>query len=154
MTKGYIGLGSNLGDRKANLQRALELLTENRVEILRVSDFIVTKPFGVTDQPDFLNGVVEIAWEKTPEELLDILLKVERDMGRIRQRHWGERNIDLDLLLLGDAILTTPSLTLPHPGIAERAFVLEPLFQLAPKLMHPVKHKTISQLWADLRKGE
>lgn len=153
MTRAYIGLGSNLGNKTANLHTALELLQGRGVQIEAVSDFISTKPFGVLDQPDFLNAVVAVKWQGSAKELLYILLDIEKNMGRLRKRHWGERNIDLDLLLFGQEIKHTPELELPHPGIAERLFVLQPLAQLAPAVEHPVLHKTIKQLWLELRNG-
>ena len=95
----YVALGSNLGDKEANLRRALELLIERGVEIVKTSTFISTEPYGVTDQPTFLNGVCEVRTSLEPLALLHTLLEIEQEMGRVRLRHWGERNIDLDLLL-------------------------------------------------------
>ena len=146
----YIALGSNLGDKENNLKEALKLLEKNGVQVCRVSDFISTKPYGVTDQPDFLNAVAEIVTEKSPTELLHILLQIEREMGRKRLRHWGERNIDLDLLLYDNRIIDQPDLKVPHPDMQNRDFVLRPLAQIAPEEVHPVFQKTIKQLWETL----
>ena len=142
----YIALGSNLGDKEANLRRALELLIERGVEIVKTSTFISTEPYGVTDQPTFLNGVCEVRTSLEPLALLHILLAIEQEMGRVRLRHWGERNIDLDLLLYEDVVMDTPELKLPHPDMQNRDFVLLPLAEIAPELVHPTLQKTISEL--------
>ena len=142
----YIALGSNLGDKEANLRRALELLIERGGEIVKTSTFISTEPYGVTDQPQFLNGVCEVRTSLEPLELLHTLLDIEQEMGRVRLRHWGERNIDLDLLLYEDVVMDTPQLKLPHPDMQNRDFVLLPLAEIAPELVHPTLQKTISEL--------
>ena len=142
----YIALGSNLGDKEANLRRALELLIERGVEIVKTSTFISTEPYGVTDQPTFLNGVCEVRTSLEPLALLHTLLEIEQEMGRVRLRHWGERNIDLDLLLYEDVVMDTPELKLPHPDMQNRDFVLLPLAEIAPELVHPTLQKTISEL--------
>ena len=142
----YIALGSNLGDKEANLRRALDLLIERGVEIVKTSTFISTEPYGVTDQPTFLNGVCEVRTSLEPLALLHILLAIEQEMGRVRLRHWGERNIDLDLLLYEDVVMDTPELKLPHPDMQNRDFVLLPLAELAPELIHPAIGKSISEL--------
>ena len=145
----YIALGSNLGNREHNLKEALRRLEQKGIQVVAVSDYITTKPYGVTDQPDFLNAVAEVKTEKTPVELLYTLLQTEQEMGRKRLRRWGERNIDLDLLLYDDQIIDLPELKLPHPDMQNRDFVLRPLAQIAPEAVHPVLGKTIKQLWED-----
>ncbi len=142
----YVALGSNLGDKEANLRKALELLQERGVEIVKTSTFISTEPYGVTDQPQFLNGVCEVRTSLEPLELLHTLLDIEQEMGRVRLRHWGERNIDLDLLLYEDVVMDTPQLKLPHPDMQNRDFVLLPLAEIASELVHPTLQKTISEL--------
>ena len=142
----YVALGSNLGDKEGNLRRALELLEERGVEVVRVSSFICTEPYGVTDQPQFLNGVCQVRTSLAPLALLHILLAIEQEMGRVRLRHWGERNIDLDLLLYEDVVMDTPELTLPHPDMQNRDFVLLPLAEMAPEIIHPTLQKTIHEL--------
>ena len=146
----FIALGSNLGDKDKNLKDALALLQEKGVKIVSVSDFITTEPYGVTDQPDFLNAVAEVQTEKTPVELLCVLMQVEQELGRKRLRRWGERNIDLDLLLYDDQIIDLPELKVPHPDMQNRDFVLRPLIQIAPDAVHPVLQKTMAQLWREL----
>ena len=142
----HIALGSNLGDKEANLRRALELFDERGVEVVKVSTFICSEPYGVTDQPQFLNAVCQVRTSLEPLALLHTLLGIEQEMGRVRLRHWGERNIDLDLLLYEDVIMDTPELKLPHPDMQNRDFVLLPLFEIAPELIHPVLRKNIREL--------
>ena len=142
----YVALGSNLGDKEANLRKALELLEERGVEVVKTSSFICTEPYGVTDQPQFLNGVCEVRTSLEPLELLHTLLDIEQEMGRVRLRHWGERNIDLDLLLYEDVVMDTPELKLPHPDMQNRDFVLLPLAEIAPELVHPILQKSIEEL--------
>ena len=150
MSFAYIALGSNLGDKEKNLRRALLLLTQQGVEVVRVSSFLSTEPYGVTDQPQFLNAVACVHTSLAPLALLDVLLATELAMGRVRLRHWGERNIDLDLLLYEDVVLDTPRLRLPHPDMQNRDFVLLPLAEIAPELKHPTLQKTIYELKKNL----
>ena len=150
MSIAYIALGSNLGDKEKNLRRALLLLTQQGVEVVRVSSFLSTEPYGVTDQPQFLNAVACVRTSLAPLALLDVLLATELAMGRVRLRHWGERNIDLDLLLYEDVVLDSPRLHLPHPDMQNRDFVLLPLAEIAPELKHPTLQKTIWELKEDL----
>ena len=150
MAIAYIALGSNLGDKEKNLRRALLMLTQQGVEVVRVSSFLSTEPYGVTDQPQFLNAVACVRTSLAPLALLDVLLATELAMGRVRLRHWGERNIDLDLLLYEDVVLDTPRLRLPHPDMQNRDFVLLPLAEIAPELKHPTLQKTIYELKENL----
>lgn len=150
MAIAYIALGSNLGDKEKNLRRALLLLTQQGVEVVRVSSFISTEPYGVTDQPQFLNAVACVRTSLAPLALLDVLLATELAMGRVRLRHWGERNIDLDLLLYEDVVLDLPRLRLPHPDMQNRDFVLLPLAEIALELKHPTLQKTIWELKENL----
>lgn len=154
MAIAYIALGSNLGDKEKNLRRALLLLTQQGVEVVRVSSFLSTEPYGVTDQPQFLNAVACVRTSLAPLALLDVLLATELAMGRVRLRHWGERNIDLDLLLYEDVVLDLPRLRLPHPDMQNRDFVLLPLAEIAPELKHPTLQKTIWKLKENLMNRE
>jgi len=130
-----LGLGSNMGDREQNLQQSLQLLAaDGKVKIEKLSSIYETSPFGVTDQADFLNMVVRVKTHLAPAELLAKCLEVEQVMGRIRTRHWGPRIIDIDLLIYDDIQMQSETLTLPHPGIVFRTFVLVPMRDVAPKL--------------------
>ena len=135
MARAHIGLGSNLGDRDAALRGALELLG---TEVVAVSSFRETDPVGYLDQPRFLNAAAALDTELPPRELLARLLEVERELGRTRDGpRYGPRTIDLDLLLYGDLVIDEPGLVVPHPRLAERRFVLEPLAELDPDLVVP-----------------
>ena len=146
MSIAYIALGSNLGDKEKNLRRALMLLMQQGIDVEKVSSFISTEPYGVTDQPQFLNAVCRVRTSLAPLELLDVLLATELAMGRVRLRHWGERNIDLDLLLYENVVMDEPRLRLPHPDMQNRDFVLLPLAEIGPELVHPTLKKTIREL--------
>lgn len=149
--KAYIAMGSNLGDGEANIREALRLLeSTGEIKVIKLSALIKTKPYGVLDQPDFVNGACEVETELEPLELLYKMLQIELDMGRIRKRHWGERNIDLDLILYEDQVLDLSDLKLPHPDMKNRSFVLEPLAEIAPEVMHPIFKKSIRELLGDL----
>jgi 2-amino-4-hydroxy-6-hydroxymethyldihydropteridine diphosphokinase len=135
----YIGLGANLGDREATIRRGLELLDgDPDVEVAAVSTLRETDPVGYEDQPRFLNGAARLETELTPHALLERLLEVERELGRDRSGpRFGPRTIDLDLLLYGDELVAEDGLEIPHPRLHERAFVLEPLYELDPALQVP-----------------
>jgi 2-amino-4-hydroxy-6-hydroxymethyldihydropteridine diphosphokinase len=140
LTRAYIGLGANLGDREATIRRAVEVLAADpEIEVAAVSSLRETDPVGYADQPPFLNGAAVLDTELSPRALLDRLLAVERGLGRVRGEgpRYGPRAIDLDLLLYGDRIVDEPGLTVPHPRLAERRFALEPLHELAPDLRLP-----------------
>jgi 2-amino-4-hydroxy-6-hydroxymethyldihydropteridine diphosphokinase len=139
VTKAFVGLGANLGDRRTTIDRAIELLrAEAGIDLLAVSSFRETDPVGFEDQPRFLNGALAVETTLTARELLDLLLETERRLGRRRAgQRFGPRTIDLDLLVYGDVELDEPGLTVPHPRLHERRFALEPLAELAPALVVP-----------------
>jgi 3-oxoacyl-[acyl-carrier protein] reductase len=144
----YLALGSNLGDRRANLQEALRLLAERPgVVVTRVSSFFETAPVGgPPGQGNYLNAAAEVQTDLPPRQLLDWLLDVERRLGRVRQERYGPRTVDLDLLLYGDQVLDEPGLLVPHPRLHERRFVLEPLAEIAPRAVHPRFRSTVREL--------
>ena len=154
MSIAYIALGSNLGDKEANLRQALKMLLVNGQPIRSVSRFVKTEPYGVTDQPEFINAVACVKTDLAPEKLLKLLLDTELEMGRVRLRHWGERNIDLDLLLYDDLIYYSEKLVLPHPDMQNRLFVLQPLSEIAADKIHPVYKKSIQNLLKSLTDGD
>ena len=137
MTRAYLGLGSNLGDRLENLRRAVALLGERGVRVLRSSRVYETDPVGGPPQPDYLNAVVEVEASGTAAELLSAGLEVEEAMGRERRERWGPRVIDLDVLTFGDQTIDEPGLRVPHPRMHERAFVMMPLLELDPDPLLP-----------------
>ena len=143
MTNIYIGLGSNVGDREANLKRALAALAPE-ITVTKLSSVRETEPMYNTQQPKFLNAVAEATTELSPQAAFEKLESIEKEMGE--HEHNQPRTIDLDLLFYGREVVQTPDLTVPHPRLAERRFVLEPLAEIAPSLMHPVFNVTVSEL--------
>lgn len=153
----YLALGSNMGDKEAYIRQGIEGLSASPdCRVKRVSDFIVTKPYGVTDQEDFLNGCLEMETLLTPEELLGLLHELEAAANRKRVLRWGPRTLDLDILFYDDEVIGMPELMIPHLDMANRSFVLKPLAQIAPGMVHPVLHKTVLQMLSELeeRTGE
>ena len=151
MTRAYVGLGANLGDRDGTLRHALKLLdAEDAIEVIAVSQLRETDPVGVVDQPSFLNGAAALETALSARELLEVLLRIERDLGRVRDgTRWGPRTVDLDLLLYGDEEIDEQGLRVPHPRLHERRFALEPLAELDPALSVPGRGK-VSELVARL----
>lgn len=143
----YLSIGSNMGDRRRYLTDGIEHLRTNKyIRVVAVSEIIETKPYGKTDQDDFLNGAVMIRTLLSPEELLDVLRDAEKDAGRVRNEHWGPRTLDMDILLYDDLIINTEDLTIPHADMLNRDFVLKPLCEIAPYAYHPVANKRICEL--------
>ena len=141
----YLSLGSNLGDRAANLRTAVDFLRELG-QVVAVSSFYETEPMEVTDQPWFVNCAVALKTELMPRQFLSLMLKIERKMGRRRIKPKGPRTIDIDILLFGNSIVHTPQLDVPHPAMHQRRFVLQPLAEIAPYVRHPVFKRKISEL--------
>lgn len=141
----FLALGTNLGERAANLDRARQELSKV-VEIDRKSSIYETPPWGVTDQPAFLNQVLAGRTMLVPQELLAAVKQIEKDMGRVPSVRFGPRLIDIDILLYGNTLLNTPELTIPHPRMFERAFVLVPLLEIAPALISPLTHEPVTDI--------
>lgn len=152
MVTAYIGVGSNLGDRQANIKHALAMLIETpQIEIRRISAMFDNPAVGGAEgSPNYLNAAVEIQTTLQPQALLARLLEIEQTMGRERNEKWGSRNIDLDLLLYGNAIVSKDNLIVPHPLMHERMFVLRPLAEIAPRAVHPTLNVTIQDLLGSL----
>jgi len=153
--RAYLGLGSNLGDREANIEGALRRLAlSSRVKVLKVSSMIDTEPVGGPAQPNYLNAACKVETALRARELLREALRIEKEMGRVRDVRWGPRVIDIDLLLYDTEVISEADLTVPHPRIAERRFVLGPLAEIAPGLRHPVTGKTAREMLSDLAAQE
>lgn len=149
----YLSLGSNVGDRAAHLNAAIERL-ESIGKVVASSSFYETEPVEVTAQPWFLNGVVALKTEKMPRQLIAAILDLEQKMGRRRVQKKGPRTIDIDILLFGNSVIDMPGLTVPHPAMHERRFVLQPLAEIAPDVLHPVLKKKVRDLLAALPPGQ
>ena len=147
----FVAFGSNLGDKEKFIDEAIEALSNlPQINIVAISDKIVTEPYGNVEQDVFLNGVMKIETLLPADELLQILQKVEEHAGRERKIHWGPRTLDLDIIFYDDDIISEDDLVVPHPDMKNRDFVLKPLMQIAPYKLHPVYRKTISDMYAEL----
>lgn len=142
----YLLLGSNIGDKRQHLSKAQKCISEQVGDIINYSSIYLSESWGLTDQPDFINRILEIEFINNPEILLKQLLSIEKSMGRERNNKWTSRIIDIDILYFKDLILSEDNLQIPHPRIAERRFTLQPLTELAPDYIHPVLKKTNAQL--------
>jgi 2-amino-4-hydroxy-6-hydroxymethyldihydropteridine diphosphokinase len=142
----HIGIGSNLGNRQENCFDAIRRLELYGIAVLKQSSMIETEPWGVTEQPNFINLAIEAETDLEPQELLLCLKGIELSMGRVKSEHWGPRAIDLDILFYDDRIVDSADLKIPHPHLHERDFVLRPLREIAPEKNHPVLQKKISEL--------
>lgn len=146
----YIALGSNMGDKELNLQQAIDKINLNKkTEVTKVSKFYVTDPVGVVEQDQFLNGAIAIKTLLTPDELITRLLEIETELKRVRTIKWGPRTIDLDVLLYDELITSSEEIVIPHPRMHERPFVLQPLNDIAPYVMHPILGRRVFQLLED-----
>ncbi|WP_288217746.1 2-amino-4-hydroxy-6-hydroxymethyldihydropteridine diphosphokinase [uncultured Fusobacterium sp.] len=151
--KVFLSLGTNMGDKLKNIKTAINkisLLKDTKIK--KISELIETTPFGYIEQDDFLNACIEVETLFTPQEFLQDILDIELKMGRVREFKWGPRIIDIDILFFDNYVIEDDNLAVPHPWICEREFVLEPLSQIAPNLVHPLERKTISMLYRDLLK--
>jgi 2-amino-4-hydroxy-6-hydroxymethyldihydropteridine diphosphokinase len=150
--RAFLGLGSNLGDRQRTLQQAVQEIGRlERTRLTAISPVYETEPFGVTDQPMFLNAALEVDTGLAPEAILPGLLRIERELGRTEGERWAPRVVDLDILLYDGLVRESVELTVPHPGLSERRFVLVPLCDLDPDLVHPVSGLTMADLLRSCR---
>ena len=146
MNEVYLQLGSNIGERLDNLNQSIKIITERIGNVLEKSSVYESTPWGVENQRNFLNQVIFVKSNFDPYAILDLVLQIEKDMGRIRIEKWGERIIDIDILFIDDLIIESENLCIPHEFIAKRKFVLQPMCEIAPAFIHPKLNKTISQL--------
>ncbi len=146
----YIGIGSNLGDREQNCLEAIRLLSGGGMAIRKQSSMYETEPWGVKDQPRFINMAIEIETDKTPIDLLHLLNDIEKKLGRTETVKWGPRTIDLDILFYDDLVIKGSGLEVPHPRMHEREFVLKPLAEIAPDKLHPLLKKKVRELLSEL----
>ncbi len=146
-TQVFLGLGSNVGDRELYLQSAVELLQcDENIQLLNQSSVIETLPVGDIEQRDFLNQVIQIATEFEAEQLLERCIKIEQSQGRIRKEKWGPRTLDIDILFFDNLQLNSQNLSIPHPEVHKRHFMLIPLFEIAPSLVHPTLHHSVEEM--------
>ena len=155
MAIAYLGLGSNIGDREKSLNNAIAKLSEvPGIQVTKISSRYETKPYGKTDQPDFMNMAVEVDTNLTPLDLLETVLGIEHELGRVRTEVWGPRSIVIDVLLYEDLELKLTDLKVPHPEMHLRSFVLDPLNEIAPKREHPTLQMTVEKIKEQLDKSQ
>lgn len=147
----YLGMGSNMGDREEYINKAIKYLKENyKIEVVKATELIETKPYGLEQQDKFLNNVVKIRTLLDPLELLVLCKNIEKMLGRVKTEHWGPRPIDIDILFYDDLVIDSEDLVVPHEDMKNRVFVLEPMMDIAPYLRHPVFNKTIKEMYTEL----
>ena len=147
----YLSIGGNLGDRLSNLKRCVELIAESIGDIQTKSSVYETKAWGNENQPDFFNIAISVETALDPYQLLEQIHDIELKLGRNRLQHWGERTIDIDILFYDEMVIKTDKLTIPHPLIQERMFVLEPLNEIFPKFIHPILKKSVKELYKECK---
>ena len=148
----FLSIGSNLGDREGYLDMAIEEIDrDTSVEIKKISSIIETEPYGPVEQPNFLNGVIELETYLDPDEFLSVICDIENEAGRERIIHWGPRTLDIDIIMYDDMIINTDSLIIPHPEMQNREFVLKPMAEIEPHIIHPVFRKSVAQLYEELK---
>lgn len=154
--RAYLALGSNIGDKDRYIREAIDMLNEHEaIKIVKVSPTYNTAPVGYTDQADFLNAAVAIDTTLSPRELLAVCLDIEQRLGRVRTIRWGPRTVDIDIIFYDDLIIDDGILTVPHPRMHERGFVLQPLYDIAPNAVHPIYKKTVEQMYREWKaKGD
>jgi 2-amino-4-hydroxy-6-hydroxymethyldihydropteridine diphosphokinase len=150
MHKAFIALGSNLGDKRKNIEIAIEKIKEKGINILKVSSIIETEPYGYKDQDSFLNAVCLVETSLDPFSLLKVLLNIEEEMGRKRIFKWGPRNIDLDIIFYDDLVIESEELIIPHPDAHNRTFVMGPISEIEPDFVHPVLKRKVIDIYNDL----
>ena len=151
----FLGLGTNLGDKKTNLSMAMEEIRKRVGEITSLSAYYITEPWGFDSQNSFLNAVCKVCTSLSPSEVLSVTQSIERDLGRMKKSingQYSDRPIDIDILLYDNLVIDTPELSIPHPLIHKRLFVMEPLTEIAPKLIHPVLHLSMEDILRNLQK--
>ena len=149
MAEVYLGLGTNLGDKEANLDMAMEEIRKRVGEILSLSAYYITEPWGFDSKNAFLNAVCKVSTSLSPLDVLLTTQSIEKDLGRMKKSvngQYSDRPIDIDILLYDDIVLDSPNLTIPHPLMHKRTFVMEPLTEIAPELVHPVLHKCMKEI--------
>ena len=153
MAEIYLGLGTNLGDKEANLNAAIDEIRKRVGEIVSLSAYYITEPWGFDSQNSFLNAVCKACTALSPSEALSITQAIEKDLGRLKKSvdgQYSDRPIDIDILLYDDLVLNTPNLVIPHPLMHKRLFVMQPLAEIAPELVHPVLHRNMKELLEEM----
>lgn len=151
MNKVYIAFGSNLGDSMKIIDKALNLIENNGMNIIKKSKIYETKPYGYTNQPNFINGVILVDTEMGCRKILEKLLSIEEELGRVREIHWGPRVIDLDIIFYNNEIYNEENLIVPHPDMQNRDFVLKPMNDICPEYVHPILLRSIGELLKELK---